>query len=216
MKKQFIFTAISLMLAVIGLNSCKKSSDTKTPDPVVLKNTTWIGEFNYNGGTSQPMSIVFGDGGTMTWSELKSEYQGSWTLTNGLLTVNINGSPSFTANISSDKMLTNIKNTDATGRKLVNAAQTASDDVVLDGTKWEATSVSLVFKAGSKLDLIFGSLINPPTYTNIIYTKKGKGIKFSLAAGYDWFTVVSTSTIMKGVNMAPSDPTVYTFFVTKQ
>jgi len=216
MKKQLIFTAIGLLLAVIGLNSCKKSDDTKPPaNPIVLKNTAWTGEFNYSGGTTQPMSIAFGESGTLIWSEFKSEYTGSWTLENGLLTINLSGSVSFTANISSDNTLTNIKSTDGTGRKLLNAAQAAKDDVVLDGTKWSGSGVTLLFKAGTKLDLAFGGVGTLPTYTDVPYIRRGKAVYFSLAPKYDWFVVMSTSALMKGINMAPSDPTVYTFFVTK-
>ncbi|HMH34663.1 MAG TPA: hypothetical protein VK543_16615 [Puia sp.] len=216
MKRQFIFIAISLLLAVTGLNSCKKSNDTKPADkPVVLANTLWTGEFNYNDGKAQPMRIAFGESGTLTWAEFKSEYTGSWKLENGLLTISISGTASFTANISSDSALTNIKSTDISGRKLMNAVQTGNDDAVVDGTKWAAPEVSIEFKAGNKLDLFFGA--SPfPNYTDINYTQKRKAIYFSLFANYDWFLVVSTGAVMKGLNMAPGDPTLYTFFVTKQ
>jgi hypothetical protein len=215
MKKQVIFTAISLMLAVTGLDSCKKSNDTKTPDPV-LKNTTWTGEFNYNGGTTQPMSIAFLDGGNLTWAEFKGEYSGSWAVTNGILTISLGGSVSFTANISSDNTLTNIKSTDGSGRKLLNTIPGTNDYPVLEGTKWVSPSVSLTFKAGTVLDLAFGGASEVPTYTNIPYIRKGKAIYFTLTAKYDWFTILSTSTTMKGINMAPNDATVYTFAITKQ
>jgi hypothetical protein len=216
MKKHLIFTAIGLLLAVIGLNSCKKSNEKKpTDNSAILTNTTWTGEFNYADGKAQPVRIAFGESGTLTWAEFKNEYGGSWTIENGLLTIGIAGTVSFTANISDDKTLTNIKSTDISGRKLMNATLTGNDDAVLDGTKWASPDVSVKFKAGNKLDLYFGASAMP-TYVDIDYTRKNRAIYFSLVDKYDWFLVLTANTVMKGLNMAPGDPTLYTFSVTKQ
>lgn len=216
MKKKLIIAAIGILVAAFSFSSCKKSNSEEVVDHTAdIKNKTWTGEFNYPGQTAQPVSIAFGDAGTLIWYDFKGEYPGAWKLENGLLTITLNGSVSFTANISSSNALTNITSTDITGRKLVNAALAGTGDAVLDDTKWEAPNVSVKFKPGNKLDLYFGPTNIPPTYTNVSYTRKGRAIYFSLVPKYDWFLVMSTNTVMKGLNMAPSDPTLYTFFVTK-
>ena len=217
MKRQLFFTAISLLIATITLNSCSKSNDTKPAEenPPTVANTIWTGEFNYDGGKTQPMTIAFGESGTLTWTEFKSKYGGSWEIKNGILTIGISGAVSFTANISSSNVLTNIKSSDASGRKLVNAAPAGNDDLALEDTKWIAPDVSFKFKADNKVDVYFGAS-EMPLYSDVKYTRKDRAINFSLIPHYDWFLVVSTNTIIKGLNMAPSDPTLYTLSVTKQ
>ena len=215
MKRKLIIVAIGILVAAISFSSCKKSDNEVVDHTADIKNKTWTGEFNYPNQKAQPVSIAFGDAGTLIWYEFKGEITGSWKLENGLLTISLIGSVSFTANISNSNTLTNIKSTDASSRQLVNAELAGTGDAVLDNTKWEAPNVSVAFKPGNKLDLYFGPTTIMPTYTNIIYTRKGRAIYFSVAPKYDWFLVMSTNTVMKGLNMAPSDPTLYTFFVTK-
>ena len=112
--------------------------------------------------------------------------------------------------------MTNIQSTDAGGRSLKSA--TYSKDAVpdLNGTVWGADNVSLKFTSATTLDLIFGPPANAPTYTDVAYTRTGRAVHFTLAPEYVWFTVITSATIMKGTNHAPSDPTVYGFLVTKQ
>lgn len=218
MKKQLIFAAIILVLVITGLNSCSKSNDTKPPveeNPVVLANTVWTGEFNYAGKGNEPVSIEFVDGGQLVWRELLADHSGSWKVSGNQLSISLDGSPSFTGDIS-DNSLTKIQSSDMSGRSLKTAALSKDSVPELAGTVWGASNVSLKFKSGSLVDLIFGPPNDLPTYTDLPYTRIGRTIHFSAAPDYIWFTVIANASTMKGTNHAPGDPTVYGFQVTKQ
>jgi hypothetical protein len=217
MRKQLIFTAISLLLLVISFSSCKKDNNDNTTNVNVslFKNTSWTGEFNYAGKGNEPVSIEFIEGGQLVWRELLADHTGNWTVSGNKLAINLDGNPSFKGDISGNN-LTNIQSSDMSGRSLKSAALSADPIPELSGTVWGASNVSLKFKAGSVVDLIFGPPSDLPTYTNIPYTRNGRAIHFTAAPGYVWFTVITNASVMKGTNHAPGDPTVYGFQVTKQ
>src|SRR5882757_4646613 len=99
MSKQIIFAAMSTLLVAISFSGCKKDNNKATDNSSLFKNTVWTGEMNYTGKAIEPISIAFGESGTLTLYELKGEYGGAWKLENGLLTISIEGSVSFKANI---------------------------------------------------------------------------------------------------------------------
>ncbi|MDO6430042.1 hypothetical protein Q4E93_05570 [Flavitalea sp. BT771] len=213
MRKKITFTVISILLAAISFSGCKK--DNKTGDQSTsVKNTVWTGEINYAGKAVEPISIAFGDG-TLTWYELSGEYNGTWKIENGLLTISIEGAVSFKANISSDNSLTNIKSSDMSGRMLNNATRNGSDDAVLDNTTWTAPNVVFAFKPGSKIDMTLGGGAGV-TYADLSYVRKGKSIRFNALPTYKWFLVTNSSTSMNGANTFAPDPVVYPFVATKQ
>src|SRR5947209_6371860 len=110
MKKQLIFTAISILLAAISFTSCKKENkdkdngNTTTTDTSLFKNTNWTGEFNYAGKGNEPVSIEFIDGGQLIWRELLADHTGSWTVTNNQLAIGLDGAPSFKGDISGNSL----------------------------------------------------------------------------------------------------------------
>ncbi len=212
MKKYLVYSVLPMLLA-FSLGACKK--DNNNADPSLFKNTNWTGSFNYAGKGPEPVSIEFSDGGTLIWHELLGEFSGSWTLTGNQLAISIDGFPSFKGTVSGSS-LTGITSTDMGNRAMKSAELNKEDVPSLDGTKWGSDNVSLKFKAGSKLDLIFGPPANSPTYTDVTYVRSGKAVRFSVALNYDWFTVITSGTVMQGTNHAPNDPTVYGFQVKKQ
>ena len=219
MKKHLNFTAITLLLAALSFSACKKENKNDTNnDPnneSLFKNTNWTGEFNYAGKGTEPVSIEFIEGGQLVWHELLADHTGSWKVTGSQVAIGLDGSPSFKGDISGNS-LTNILSSDMSGRSLKSALLNTDPIPELSGTVWGASNVSLKFKPGSVVDLIFGPPSNLPTYTDLPYSRLGRAVHFTAAPGYNWFTVITSASIMKGTNHAPSDPTVYAFLVTKQ
>jgi hypothetical protein len=215
MKKHLMYTAITLLLAAFSFSACKKDSKSNINNDSLFKNTNWTGEFNYAGKGPEPVSIEFIEGGQLVWRELLADHTGSWKVTGNEVAIGLDGYPSFKGNISGNS-LTGIQSADMSGRSLKSAALNTDPIPELNGTVWGATNVSLKFKPGSVVDLIFGPPSTLPTYTNLPYLRTGRAIHFDAAAGYNWFTVITNASTMKGTNHAPSDPTVYTFQVTKQ
>ena len=208
MKKQVIFAVISILLAAIGFSGCKKDNNNSSS----IKNTVWTGESNYTGKAPEPISIVFGEDGALTWNELTGEYSGTWKLENGLLTISIGGSVSFKANISSDSTLTNIKSSDMSGRTLNNATLNRSADAVLDNTTWTSNYVTLKFKFNNTVDLYF---VTNLTFLGVSYVQKEKSIRFNVNPDFKWF-LVTNSTSMKGASSYAPNPAVNIFVVTRQ
>jgi hypothetical protein len=214
MRKQIIFTTISFLLAAMSFGGCKKDNNNKAPDPsAAIKNTVWTGEVNYPGKAVEPISITLVDDGTLKLYELSGEYNGSWKLENGQLSISIAGTVSFKANISSDSTLTNIQNSDISGRVLNNATLNRSGDPVLDNTAWTAPNLVIKFKPGLTLDMQLGVFTN---YANLSYVRKGKSIRFVATSSYKWFLVTNSGSSMKGANSFDTDPTVYPFVATKE
>jgi hypothetical protein len=215
MKKHLIYTAITLLLAAFSFSACKKDNKNNSNDGSLFKNTSWTGEFNYAGKGPEPASIEFTEGGQLLWHELLADHTGSWKVTGNQVTISLDGSPSFKGDISGNS-LTNIQSSDMSGRGLKSAVLNTDPIPELNGTVWGSSSVSLKFKAGAVLDLIFGAPSNLPTYTDVPYLRTGRAIHFALSPGYEWFTVITNASTMKGTNHAPGDPTVYGFQVSKQ
>jgi len=219
MKKHLIFTAITLVLAAFSFSACKKDNKTNTNNDTnsgsLFKNTNWTGEFNYAGKGPEPVSIEFIEGGQLVWRELLADHTGSWKVTGNQVAISLDGSPSFKGDISGNS-LTNILSSDMSGRSLKSTVLNTDPIPELSGTVWGSVSASLKFKPGSVVDLIFGPPSTLPTYTNLPYLRSGRAIHFDAAPGYNWFTVITSASTMKGTNHAPSDPTVYGFLVTKQ
>ncbi|SFD16686.1 hypothetical protein SAMN05518672_101840 [Chitinophaga sp. CF118] len=215
MKKHLIYTAITLALVAFSFSACKKDSKNDINNESLFKNTNWTGEFNYAGKGPEPVSIEFLEGGQLVWNELLADHTGSWKVTGNQVAIGLDGSPSFNGNISGNS-LTNIQSSDMSGRSLKSAALNTDPIPELDGTVWGAANVSLKFKPGAMVDLIFGPPSNLPTYTDLPYLRTGKAIHFAASPGYNWFTVITNASTMQGTNHAPSDPTVYSFKVTKQ
>jgi hypothetical protein len=213
--KKYVFSAITIILLTsYGLGGCKKENDHDfTP---LFKNTIWSGEFNYPTKAAEPMSIEFSEDGSLTWRELLAVHAGTWKLNKGKLDISLDGNHSFTADISDNDDLTNIQSSDAAKRTLKNATLNKGDIPLLPNTVWSASNVTLKFRPGTVLDLSFGGTTTLPTYVSVPYTLAGRSVRFELAPGYIWFTVITTSNFMKGTNHAPGDATVYTFAVTKQ
>ena len=215
MKKHLIYTAVTLVFAAFFFSACKKDNENNTNNESLFKNTNWTGEFNYAGKGPEPVSIEFLEGGQLVWRELLADHTGSWKVTGNQVAIGLNGSPSFNGSISGNS-LTNIQSTDMSGRSLKSAALNTDPIPELNGTVWGAANVSLKFKPGSMVDLIFGPPSNLPTYTNLPYLRTGRAIHFVAIANYNWFTVITNASTMRGTNHAPGDPTVYAFQVTKQ
>ena len=215
MKKHLMYTAITLALAAFSFSACKKDNKSNTNNDSLFKNTNWTGEFNYAGKGPEPVSIEFLEGGQLVWRELLANHSGSWKVTDNQVAISLDGSPSFKGNISGNS-LTTIQSTDMSGRSLKSAVLNTDPVPELIGTVWGASNVSLKFKPGSVVDLIFGPPSNLPTYTDLPYLRIGRAIHFNAAPDYIWFTVITNASTMKGTNHAPSDPTVYGFQVTKQ
>jgi len=156
MKKQVIFTAIGFLMAALSFSSCKKS--TSGPDvSASIKGKTWTGEQNYAGKSVEPISIEFAEGGSLSYHEVKGDFDGTWKLDGTKLTINVDGSLAFKADVSTDDKLTGIVNSDVSGRALNNANLNTGDDKSLDGTTWTATGVGFKFKAGNLIDLYFAN-----------------------------------------------------------
>ena len=215
MNKHLIYTAIGLLLAAFSFSACKKDNKDNTNDGSLFKNTNWTGAFNYAGKGPEPVSIEFIEGGQLVWRELLADHTGSWKVTGNQVAIGLEGFPSFKGDISGNS-LTNILSSDMSGRSLKSAVLNTDPIPELNGTVWGAASVSLKFKPGSVVDLIFGPPSGLPTYTDIPYLRNGRAIHFDVAPGYNWFTVITSASSMQGTNHAPSDPTVYGFQVTKQ
>jgi hypothetical protein len=215
MKKNLIYTAITLVFAAFSFSACKKDNDNNTNNESLFKNTNWTGQFNYAGKGPEPVSIEFLEGGQLVWRELLADHTGSWKVTGNQVAIGLDGSPSFKGNISGNS-LTDIQSTDMSGRSLKSASLNMDPIPELNGTVWGASNVSLKFKPGSVVDLIFGPPSNLPTYTNLPYLRTGRAIHFAAITNYNWFTVITNASTMQGTNHAPSDPTVYSFQVTKQ
>lgn len=215
MKKHLIYTATALALAAFSFSACKKDNKDNTSNGSLLKNTSWTGAFNYAGKGPEPVSIEFIDGGQLVWRELLADHTGSWKVTGNQVAIGLDGFPSFKGDISGNS-LTNIQSSDMSGRSLKSAVLNTDPIPELNGTVWGAANVSLKFKPGSLVDLIFGPPSDLPTYTDLPYIRNGRSIHFDAASGYNWFTVISSASAMQGTNHAPGDPTVYGFQVTKQ
>ena len=215
MKKHLIYSAIILIIAAFSFSACKKDSNNNTNNDPLFKNTNWTGEFNYAGKGPEPVSIEFIEGGQLVWRELLADHPGSWKVDGNQVAISLDGSPSFKGNISGNSLAT-IQSTDMSGRSLKSAVLNTDAIPELNGTVWGASNVSLKFKPGLMVDLIFGPPSTLPTYTNLPYLRTGRAIHFDAAPGYNWFTVITIASTMKGTNHAPSDPTVYGFQVTKQ
>jgi len=218
MRRKAVFFAIGILVSAMSFSGCKK--DNKTAPATVdhssaIKNTVWTGESNYTGKATEPISIAFTDFGTLTWYELGGEHDGTWKLDNDKLTLSIDGTISFKGVIAADNSLSNIQSSDIKGRNLINAALNKNDDAILDNTTWTAPNLVLKFKPGQKVDMILGGG-SVPLYSNVAYTRKGKSIRFTPTATYNWFMVANSSTSMKGANSFSPDPTVYPFTATKQ
>lgn len=211
-----IFTSIGFLTAALFLSSCKKS--TSTPDvSASVKGKTWTGEQNYTGKSVEPISIEFAEGGSLSYHEVKGDFDGTWKLDGTKLTINVDGSLAFKADVSADNVLTGIVNSDVNGRTLDNASLNTSDDKSLDGTAWIGATVAFKFKANNLVDLYFANnFLSSPLYPNLTYVRKGKSIRFFALPTYKWFMIANSSTSMKGANLAPGDPFVYTFLSTKQ
>jgi hypothetical protein len=206
----------ALLLATLCFSGCKKDDNKgSSADPTLFKNTTWTGEFNYAGKGAEPASIEFLDGGQLVWHELLADHPGSWTLSGSKLSMSLDGSPSFKGDVAGNS-LSNIQSSDMSGRSLKSAGLNTEPVPALEGTVWGASNVSLKFKAGGVVDLIFGPPSDMPTYTDLPYLRNGRAIHFEAAPDYKWFTVITSGSVMKGTNHAPGDPTVYNFMVTKQ
>ncbi|HTE30910.1 MAG TPA: hypothetical protein VK666_11095 [Chryseolinea sp.] len=218
MRRKAIFFAIGILVSAMSFSGCKK--DNKTAPATVdhsgaIKNTVWTGESNYTGKAVEPVSIAFNADGSLTFYELSGEHGGIWKLDNEKLTVSIDGTVSFKADIVGDNSLSNIQNSDVNGRNLKNAALNAGDDPILDNTTWTAPNLVLKFKPGQKVDMILGGGAIP-LYSNVTYVRKGKSIRFTPIVTYNWFMITNSSTSMKGANSFSPDPTVYPFTATKQ
>ena len=219
MKKHLNFTAITLLLAALSFGACKKDNKSDTGNnpgnESLFKNTSWTGEFNYAGKGPEPVSIEFIEGGQLIWHELLADHTGSWKVTGSQVAIGLDGNPSFKGDISGNS-LTNIQSSDMSGRSLKSSVLNTDPIPELSGTVWGSATVSLKFKAGSVVDLIFGPPSDLPTYTDLPYTRLGRAIHFNAFPNYNWFTVIASASVMKGTNHAPNDPTVYGFLVTKQ
>jgi len=215
MTKHLIYSATSLLLAVLCFSACKKDDKGNTTSGSLFKNTNWTGEFNYAGKGAEPVSIEFMEGGQLVWRELLADHTGNWTITGNQVAINLDGSPSFKGDISGNS-LTNLQSTDMNGRSLKSAVLNTDAIPDLSGTVWGASNVSLKFKPGGVVDLIFGPPSTLPTYTDLPYLRNGRAIHFTAAPDYNWFTVITSASVMKGTNHAPGDPTVYGFQVSKQ
>jgi hypothetical protein len=215
MKKHLNYVAIILLLAIFSFSACKKDNKNNSNNESSFKNTNWTGEFNYAGKGPEPVSIEFLEGGQLIWHELLADHTGSWKVTGNQVAIALDGSPSFKGDVSGNS-LTNILSSDMSGRSLKSAVLNAEPVPELSGTVWGASNVSLKFKPGSVVDLIFGPPSDLPTYIDLPYLRTGRTIHFSVAPDYNWFTVITSASIMKGTNHAPGDPTVYSFQVTKQ
>lgn len=218
MKKHLISTAVTLILAVFSFSACKKdnnNSTNPTNNESSFKNTNWTGEFNYAGKGPEPVSIEFVEGGQLVWRELLADHTGSWKVTGNQVAISLDGSPSFKGDISGNS-LSNIQSSDMSGRSLKSAVLNTDPIPELSGTVWGSANASLKFKPGSVVDLIFGPPSDLPTYTDVPYLRTGKAIHFAVGPDYNWFTVITSASTMKGTNHAPNDPTVYAFQVTKQ
>lgn len=215
MTKHLIYSATSLLLAVLCFSACKKDDKGTSNGGTLFKNTNWTGEFNYAGKGAEPVSIEFMEGGQLVWRELLADHTGNWTITGNQVAINLDGSPSFKGDISGNS-LTNLQSTDMNGRSLKSAVLNTDAIPDLSGTVWGASNVSLKFKPGGVVDLIFGPPSTLPTYTDLPYLRNGRAIHFSAAPDYNWFTVITSASVMKGTNHAPGDPTVYGFQVSKQ
>jgi hypothetical protein len=215
MTKHLIYSATTLLLALLCFSACKKDDKGNTNNGSLFKNTNWTGEFNYAGKGAEPVSIEFMEGGQLVWRELLADHTGNWTITGNQVAINLDGSPSFKGDISGNS-LTNLQSTDMNGRSLKSAVLNTDPIPELSGTVWGASNVSLKFKPGGVVDLIFGPPSTLPTYTDLPYLRNGRAIHFDAAPGYTWFTVITSASVMKGTNHAPGDPTVYGFQVSKQ
>ena len=215
MKKHLMYTTITLLLAAFSFSACKKDNNSTPNNDTSFKNTIWTGQFNYAGKGPEPASIEFVEGGQLVWRELLADHTGSWKVTGNQVAISLDGSPSFKGDISGNS-LTNIQSSDMSGRSLKSAVLNTDPIPELSGTVWGAANVSLKFKPGSVVDLIFGPPSDLPTYTDIPYTRNGRAIHFAVIPGYNWFTVITSASTMQGTNHAPGDPTVYSFQVTKQ
>jgi len=215
MTKHLIYSATSLLLAVLCFSACKKDDKGTSNGGTLFKNTNWTGEFNYAGKGAEPVSIEFMEGGQLVWRESLADHTGNWTITGNQVAINLDGSPSFKGDISGNS-LTNLQSTDMNGRSLKSAVLNTDAIPDLSGTVWGASNVSLKFKPGGVVDLIFGPPSTLPTYTDLPYLRNGRAIHFSAAPDYNWFTVITSASVMKGTNHAPGDPTVYGFQVSKQ
>lgn len=215
MKKHLTYAAITLLLAAFSFSACKKDNKDNTSNETLFKNTNWTGAFNYIGKGPEPVSIEFSEGGQLVWRELLADHMGSWKVTGNQVAISLDGSPTFKGDISSNS-LTNIQSSDVNGRTLNSAVLNTDPTPGLDGTVWGASNVSLKFKPGSVVDLIFGPPSDVPTYTDLPYLRNGRAIHFNPTVDYNWFTVITNASTMQGTNHAPSDPIVYGFQVSKQ
>lgn len=206
----FIALAFTLVTA-ISFTSCKKDNAT-TDNSAAIKNTLWVGDFNYTGSAVQPVSIQFNEGGNLGWYALSGDGSGSWTLNNNTITVTIAGG-GFTASISGGNQLSNFKSTG--NLNMVDAALNSTTDESLDGTTWTAPNLVLKFKAGNKVDMYLGAAGSLPTYPNVDYTRKAKTVRFAASSVYKWFVVANSKTSYKGANSFDGDPNIYPFSMTK-
>lgn len=207
------FLVLAALLIFFG---CKKDSNSSAKDPTpLIKNSVWTGQFNYSGKPLQPVSIAFQEGGTATWYELTGSTTGTWTVTDGLLTVSLASGAGFTTGIAADQTFSNIQNRTVNGFSLTSAALNTLPDQSLDNTSWTGTNVAIQFKPGNKLDMQIGPTGNSK-YTDLAYVKEAKTIRFNALPAYKWFAVSSNVTMMNGANQFSPDPTTYVFQLTRQ
>lgn len=210
MIKHFSVAAIALLVLVIA--GCKKNS---TGDYTALfKNTVWTGEFNYTAKPVQPVSILFQDGGLVSWYEFAGEFTGAWKIENNQITVSFPNSKGFKAGISNDNKLTNIQNFAGNTWDILSAELNTTPDITIDNTTWQTQNLIVNFKTGNIVNMKLGA---PPytTYGDIAYSRKSNTIRYNYP-NYKFFIVIVSASVMKGANQTTGDPAVYPFQIAKQ
>jgi hypothetical protein len=213
MNRQIFTAVIVLLITTTCFTSCKKDN-AKKDYTSLFKNTVWTGNFNYTGAAGQPVSVVFSDGGQLTWYELAGESTGTWKINNNTLSVTLAGN-GFTADITDDNKFTNIKSVAGSKWVLADGALNNTTEESLDNTSWTAPNLVLNFKAGSKVDMLLGPT-GATKYLDVPYVNKGKSIRFSPLTVYKWFIVNNSKTFYKGANSYTGDPAVYPFDLNKK
>ena len=134
--KLYLRILLPLLWSTGILISCNKEN---TKDySASIKGKTWWGMITYSGLPAEYYSAHFRSDGTVLWSQLSGDDEGSWEVKGKQLVITFNAISVIKADISNNQKLTNITNT-ASNFKVNSGQIVLNSNTSLENTVWKGT-----------------------------------------------------------------------------